>query len=1135
MALTKTTMRFSMSGLDQGVDPKLAKGMLLLQNARQNRQSEYVKRNGQVPMDGTYSDKSLATYRGRPVLIGNSGVYTENPGDDTLIKVDDAGFMDLELINVGVGGNCVVQVCQVLEGGADFLIVSYIKVDKVSSTQTEHLEVYDRTTGRLIDSINTQGPAILLDDGTSIYYVCRSLYYAGSGPGPGYYMQYGTINVGSGAISTPATDITDFDEPTAGDKPYDACVIDTNKFAIIHIPGVQPGGSTAVVGEAQLIIVEPPTHTRVAVSPGESDRAVSCWLQAASLIGFAVSTDTSDLVRVGMADDSPAVTDALVSLFDTSDADDYCSDLTGIATSSTEGRVYFSLGPSGGAADDDKDMRVVYNSYEGVGTTLAAVGAVDPFEEGCRLASQPFVDSDGVHFLALLRTGDYLRALNRCYLIKNQNDQIFARFLMDQAMGDAKTDPGFLFPVTDRTDAWTFGAVRRTGYETSGVVAVRAELVDSGIRAVEAHGLLVLPGSHPWVFDGTDVTELGFVHFPRELTITPGGTLDILNDIKTQYEAHRTYAGHNLSDTSNLITADDATTLGTAYLLANDIKDMLVKHGANNGGTWHSTPDTITISAANATDYASLVTLTTELLLEYNTHRIQVGGVHADGNDPNEATEDYDTSLDEGLHGYQAIYERYLKTGHRDQSAPSPLTSFDPDGDFSGNAEGEQIRVVLEQLHHTKQGATIVLYRTDADLAVPYRLQMQTVNTDAYEATLNDGADDDDTDGEPYPYTTGGVLENLPPPPSRVMWVHQERLFAVNREEEDWDVRYSKQFVEGEGIAFNDVLELKCSPAGGRIIAGASLMGRGVLFKKSSIYTFYGKGYTVTGAGAGYSVPELINPAVGCVNQKTLVEVPQGLMFESEDGIYLLTKQWQAIPIGRPAKYLTDNLTLSGVIHVKDRHQVIWCTDGEAIVYDYVYNTWSSYTGYASSDLCVTSDNRVFRRDTSTGMHYENRSSWVDVVGELNTQVPMLIRSAWISVAEYQKLHSISVLGQALSDCTLTCRIAYDFALDSNGYPDWTHEVDYDINGLAYHDNDDHYGPTGGDGTSDEAMLLNVQVARRCRSFLIEIAAGTRQGQATVTKGVSITGLELLVSQKKGAYRPGSGRQMTSGSGAGPI
>lgn len=1123
MALQKKTIRYAMSGLDQGMDPKLAKGMLKLENARQNRQTEYVKRNGLTLLSGSYQNGNLATYRGRPVLFGNSGVFTEAPGDGSFVSVDDAGFMDVDLTDIGVGGNCVVQVCQVLEGGADFLIVSYIKVDKVSSTQTEHLEVYDRTTGRLIDSAATNGPAILLDDGTNLFYIAKSVYYAGSGPGPGYYMQYGTINASTGVIAA-ATDITDFDEPTSQVHPYDACVIDQDKFAIVHVPGAQPGGSTAVAGETQAIFLDGGTPTRIAVSPAESVRAVACWLQSASLIGVAVATDVTDLVRVATVDDSPSIQDALVNLFDTSAADDYCSDLTGLATSATAGRVYFSLGPNGGGTDDDKNMRVAYNTYTGVGTSLTPGSEVDPFEEGCRLASQPFSDGDGTHYVALLRTGEYVRALNRCCLVVSENDQIFARFLMDQAMGDAKTDPGFLFPVTDRTNAWTFGAVRRTGYETSGVVAVRAELVGSGIRAVEAHGLLVLPGAHPWVFDGTDVTELGFVHYPRELTITPGGSIDIANDLKTQYELHRTRGIHAISDGTNTITSDDATTLGTAITLANEIKTDLVAHAANTGGVWHSTSVPVTVSAADATDYASLVTLLTELLLDYDAHQINPTAHSAPGTD--DTTEDYDTSLDVGLHGYQAIYERYLKTGHRDQSAPSPLTSFDPDGDLSGNVDGEQARVVLEQLHHTKEGATIVLYRTDVDLSVPYRLQMQTVNVNAYEATLNDGADDDDTDGEPYPYTTGGRLENLPPPPSRVMWVHQERLFSINREEEDWDVRYSMQFQEGIGIAFNDILQVKCSPAGGRITAGATLYGRGVLFKKSSIYTFYGKGLGFTGLGAGYSTPELIDPAVGCVNQKTLVETPLGIMFESEDGIYLLTKQFQLQPIGRSVKYLTDNLTLSGVAHVKDRHSVIWSTSGDAIVFDYVYNTWSSYTGYASDDICIADDNTLFRKDTATLMYYENRATWQDAVVDATNAVPMLIRSAWLSVAEYQKLHSISFLGQALSDCTLTARIAFDYKLDSNGYPDWEHEVYLNINALGYHDNDDHYADTGAAGTSNDALLFNIQVARRCRSFCIELVDGTREGQATVTQGISITGLELLVSQKQGLFRPGGARQM---------
>ena len=97
MALSKQTVRLAMSGLDQGVDPKLASGLLKLENVRQHRKSEFIKRHALHNLTSSFADKNLTTYKGRPVQFGNSGVYALNAAEDAMVKVDDAGFMDAEV------------------------------------------------------------------------------------------------------------------------------------------------------------------------------------------------------------------------------------------------------------------------------------------------------------------------------------------------------------------------------------------------------------------------------------------------------------------------------------------------------------------------------------------------------------------------------------------------------------------------------------------------------------------------------------------------------------------------------------------------------------------------------------------------------------------------------------------------------------------------------------------------------------------------------------------------------------------------------------------------------------------------------------------------------------------------------
>jgi hypothetical protein len=1104
-----------MAGLDQGRDPKQAQGLLLLENSRQQIQGEFIKRNGLTEMAASYTDKNLAVYKDRPVLFGPSGVRVLSSDGASYVKADDAGFWDVEVVDLGVGGNLLAEVVEVFEGGSNDRIfcVYYRKKDQVSGTTTHHLATYDRASGRQIATSALTGACHIFALGTgtpqTIVYVTKGSTQMEWGTIDGD----GTINAASAVGSNTETD----------DDFFDVAVLShaADNFAIVH---TKDAGS-----DCELICVTDafgtPTTNTAAVTTSESCHAVACWQQETNDVAVAYATTVTQDVDVATYDESASQINSPGQVWAWTANDDYCSEICGIEQTSTTGIVYMTLGLIS-SSEDDKTVRVIKNTYTlSAGVTVPG-SETDPFEEGCRLVSQPFEDTDGDHYIALQREGSFTSGLNKTLLIVHQNDQIVARCLMDKAVLNLTSEGGFLGLVSSHSDdEFTLGAAKQTGYETSSPVAVRLQKKTTGILAVEAHGLLVLAGAHPWVFDGTNVVELGFVHPPVIDSLLPKDLFDLLNDLKTQYEAHRVLTGsHNgNSDGTNTITEDDATTVATAIDLANDLKTQYEAHRVLN--PHHTNDDTSnTVSAADATDYDTCVTLATELRVDYEAHRqLTAGPVHDNADNTNTVTENFDGSNTAGAHGFQAVYERYLQTGHRDQSAPSPNVSFD------GNAN-DTLQALVRELHHTVAAATIVLYKTSAAGSVWRRHAMQANDQDAYQATFNDGAADPDPTAvqEPYIYTTGNRLENLPPPPFRVAWVHQERLFAVHREAESDTLRYSMEFEEGKGIAFNDVLELKVSPAGGRITAGATLLGRGVIFKEGSIYTFYGKGLNLLGSGAGYSRPDLVDPAKGCTDQKLVVETPLGIMFAAKDNIYLLDKTFKVQPIGNPVKYHFDNITLVSAAHIKDRHSVIFASDGVALVYDYLYGTWSAFTGHAASDMVAAADTIYLHDGTTTAM-FEDRSIYQDGPTGSKTAVVHRVRSAWIAVGEYALIHRLNVLGQNLSDHTLNVRIAYDYELDSNGFPRWQTLLTFDANALGYHTSDDHYAATGSAGSAEQAYLLSIRPHRaRFKAFMIEIYDSTRSGGSTVTRGFSVTALEIEASPKRGLFQPGSARQVTT-------
>lgn len=129
------------------------------------------------------------------------------------------------------------------------------------------------------------------------------------------------------------------------------------------------------------------------------------------------------------------------------------------------------------------------------------------------------------------------------------------------------------------------------------------------------------------------------------LDVGPGLDLAItlVNDLKTQYEAHRVLTAgsvHGAADTTNVVGSPDATSLATAITLANEIKTDYEAHRILTAGSVHGAADnTNAVTAADSTDLDSLITLVNDLRTQYEAHRVYtVGGVHGAADTTNVVT-----------------------------------------------------------------------------------------------------------------------------------------------------------------------------------------------------------------------------------------------------------------------------------------------------------------------------------------------------------------------------------------------------------------------------------------------------------------------------------------------------------------
>jgi hypothetical protein len=104
----------------------------------------------------------------------------------------------------------------------------------------------------------------------------------------------------------------------------------------------------------------------------------------------------------------------------------------------------------------------------------------------------------------------------------------------------------------------------------------------------------------------------------------------------------------------------------------------------------------------------------------------------------------------------------------------------------------------------------------------------------------------------------------------------------------------------------------------------------------------------------------LVSESVGCVNANTIVNTPSGLMFLSEQGIVLLTDRFQIEHVGRRVKYYTNTYTVRAGVMVPAKNHAIWFTTGAALVYNYLFDQWSTWTNHAALDAVVAGDNHYY-------------------------------------------------------------------------------------------------------------------------------------------------------------------------------
>jgi hypothetical protein len=480
------------------------------------------------------------------------------------------------------------------------------------------------------------------------------------------------------------------------------------------------------------------------------------------------------------------------------------------------------------------------------------------------------------------------------------------------------------------------------------------------------------------------------------------------------------------------------------------------------------------------------------------------------------ATQSNGGNIDPQTYFYSFCYEWTDNQGYLHRSAPSIPTKITTTG------ANKSVILKVPTLRLTKkEGVRIVGYRWSEGQQTYYQftsLTSPTLNdTTIDNVTITDTLADSAILGNTILYTTGGVVENIAAPGCIHSVLFKNRLVLIDAETNLlW---YSKPILQSTPVEMSDSFTLYVAPTSGaqgstgKVTALGTMDDKLIVFKKDAIYYFVGTGPDITGANNDFSDPVFITSAVGCDNPKSIVLTPQGLMFQSDKGIWLLDRGLQTSYIGAPVEAYNANQVVSAQTVPGTNEVRFYLNNKTILVYDFYYGQWGSRT-----NLNVVSATLYNSKDTylsNLGNVYQ------ETVGTyLDGSTPVLIkfRTSWISLAGIQGLerfYEMYILGEYFTPFKLNVQIAYDF----NPSPEQNILVIPDNYAPSY-----GADPLYGDGKSwgGSSNIFKARVfpeKQKCETFQIIIEEVYDPSYNIVAgQGLSLSGLNLIVGMKRG-YR----------------
>jgi hypothetical protein len=380
--------------------------------------------------------------------------------------------------------------------------------------------------------------------------------------------------------------------------------------------------------------------------------------------------------------------------------------------------------------------------------------------------------------------------------------------------------------------------------------------------------------------------------------------------------------------------------------------------------------------------------------------------------------------LQTGVYQYRCVYKWVDKWGQVHRSAPSPALIYTVPG-----ATVSKPTIRLLTLPFTdKIDVELEVYRTTASGTLFFKKALifaeKILNDKSVESiTFQDTTDNTSIQSTELLYTTGGVLDNLSAQSSTFVTTYKSRAFLILSD--GFTLQYSKKRLQRSPVEFAEEFQINLDGKGGPATALAVLDDHLVVFKQDAIFVLTGEGPNDLGEQDDFREPYLITSDCGCVDPNSVVVTPEGLMFKSAKGIYILRRGFTVEYVGAPVERY-NNLAVTSATLIPNTNEVRFTTSGElALVYDYFHKMWSTFTNINGIDATVYKNIYTFMNALGQ-VKKETQGIFTDSGSYIKTK----IASSWIQLAGvqgFQRFYEMMVLGTFESEHGLKVEMAFDF------------------------------------------------------------------------------------------------------------